>query len=84
MNVVINEYAAQKLGFASPQDAVGKVVRSELFGDDYGMMNITIIGVVGDSRFRSVRTPIEPLMFRKVSARPGLDDGPLPAAIPRP
>ncbi|MFL6794144.1 MAG: FtsX-like permease family protein, partial [Sphingomicrobium sp.] len=32
---------------------------------------ITIIGVVGDSRFRSVRTPIDSIMFRKVTAGPG-------------
>jgi putative ABC transport system permease protein len=70
VNVVINQYAAKKLGFASPQDAVGKVVKSELIGDDFGLVNITIIGVVGDSRFRSVRTPIEPIMFRKVRAGP--------------
>jgi putative ABC transport system permease protein len=34
-------------------------------------MNISIIGVVGDSRFRSVRTPIDAIMFRKVTAGPG-------------
>ena len=71
VNVVINEYAAKKLGFTSDQDAVGKVVRGKLFSDDAGNMNITIIGVVGDTRFRSVRTPIEPMMFRKVTAGPG-------------
>jgi putative ABC transport system permease protein len=71
VNVVINQYAAKKLGFASPQDAIGKVVKSEIIGDDYGLVNINIIGVVGDTRFRSVRTPIEPLMFRKVRTGPG-------------
>jgi putative ABC transport system permease protein len=71
VNVVINEYAAKKLGFKSAQDAVGKVVKGKLFSDDAGIMNITIIGVVGDTRFRSVRTPIEAMMFRKVTAGPG-------------
>jgi putative ABC transport system permease protein len=71
VNVVINEYAARKLGFKTPQDAVGKVVRGKLLSDDDGIMNISIIGVVGDTRFRSVRTPIEPMMFRKVTAGPG-------------
>src|SRR5690242_4276858 len=66
VNVVLNEYAAHKLGFESPRDAVGKVVKSELFGEDKGMVNITIIGVVHDSRFRTVRTPIDPIMFHKV------------------
>ena len=64
LHVVLNEYAVRKLGFKSPQDAVGKVVRSEMFSDEAGTTNITIIGVVGDSRFRSVRTPIDPIMFR--------------------
>ena len=71
VNVVINEYAARKLGFDSPQDAIGKVVRSQIIGDEYGLVNITIIGVVGDSRFRTVRTPIEPIMFRKVRTGSG-------------
>ena len=71
INVVLNEYAVKKLGFKSPQDAVGKVVRSEIIGEEYGLVNINIIGVVGDSRFRTVRTPIDPIMFRKVVSGPG-------------
>lgn len=71
VNVVLNELAVQRLGFNSPQEAVGKVVKGELFCPDCGLINITIIGVVGDSRFRTVRTPIEPIMFRKVRAGPG-------------
>ena len=67
VNVVVNELAAQRLGFKSPQDAIGKVVKSELFSPEAGMVNINIIGVVGNSRFRTVRTPIEPIMFRKVT-----------------
>jgi putative ABC transport system permease protein len=70
MNVVINQYAAQKLGFKSPPEAVGKVVRGDMIGDHLGLMNVTIIGVVGNSRFRTVRTPIEPIMFRKVTTGP--------------
>ena len=66
MNVVINQYASRKLGFSSPADAVGKVVRGDMVGDHLGLMNVTIVGVVGDSRFRTVRTPIEPIMFHKI------------------
>ena len=68
VNVVMNEYAVRKLGFKSPQDAIGKVVKSELFSPGTGMVNINIIGVVGNSRFRSVRTPIDPIMFRNSNA----------------
>ena len=70
VDVVLNQYAVKKLGFKSPQDAVGKTVKSELIGPEYGMVNINIIGVVADSRFRTVRTPIDPIMFRKVRAGP--------------
>jgi len=70
VNVVMNEYAVQKLGFKAPQDAVGKTVRSELFSPGTGVVDIHIIGVVGDSRFRTVRTPIDPIMFRNVTNGP--------------
>jgi putative ABC transport system permease protein len=71
INVVLNQYAVRKLGFKSPQDAIGKVVKSELFEPGTGMANINIIGVVGDTRFRSVRTPIEPIMFQDQHKGPG-------------
>ena len=70
VNVVMNEYAVKKLGFKSPQDAIGKTVRSELFSPDSGVVDIHIIGVVGDSRFRTVRQPIDPIMFRNVNQGP--------------
>jgi putative ABC transport system permease protein len=71
VNVVLNQYAVRKLGFKSPQDAIGKIVKSELFEPGTGMTNINIIGVVGDTRFRSVRTPIEPIMFQDQHKGPG-------------
>jgi putative ABC transport system permease protein len=63
VNAVINQLAAKELGFKSPQDAASKVVTSELFEPDTGTVNITIIGVVRDTRFGSVRAAIDPLMF---------------------
>jgi putative ABC transport system permease protein len=71
VNVVLNQYAVRKLGFKSPQEAIGKVVHSELFEPGTGMADINIIGVVGDSRFRSVRTPIDPIMFSDQHKGPG-------------
>jgi putative ABC transport system permease protein len=70
VNVVLNEYAVRKLGFKSPQDALGKTVRSELFSEEAGVVDIHVIGVVGDSRFRTVRQPIDPIMFRNVNQGP--------------
>lgn len=69
-NVVINEYAAKMLGFKSPQDAVGKIVKGSFFDPTIPQSDANIIGVVGDSRFRTVRKPIDPIMFRKVTAGP--------------
>ena len=65
-NVVINELAARRMGFANPADAVGKQVKGGGFGvsDEFGLVPATIIGVVQDSRFRSIRQPIDPIMFR--------------------
>ncbi len=63
MNVVVNELAAKRMGFRSPQEAVGKQIERS-WADEYGgMMPTTIIGVVEDSRFRSVHEPIDPITF---------------------
>ena len=90
INVVINELAARKLGFESPQDAVGKTIRSEIIGPDTGLTDINIIGVVHDARFRSVRTPLEPIMFQNVNKGTGTliirytgDPAPVRAAVER-
>lgn len=48
-NLVINREAAKRLGFASPQEAIGKTVG--------GAMPRTIIGVIDQLRFFSPRTP---------------------------
>jgi putative ABC transport system permease protein len=67
VNVVINEYAARRLGFKTPAEAVGKTLKGQLFSDEAGITNITVIGVVGDTRFRSIREPIDAIMFRNVN-----------------
>jgi putative ABC transport system permease protein len=64
VNLVINELAARRLGFADPRTAVGRQLRSTLYDSEYGLTPVTIIGVVRDSRFRTVRSAIEPIMFR--------------------
>jgi putative ABC transport system permease protein len=64
-NVVINELAARRLGF-EPREAIGKQVRVSLapFNPEAGLTPVTIVGVVRDTRFRSIRQPIEPIMYR--------------------
>ena len=62
-NVVVNESGARRLGFANPRDAVGKQFKTALVENDYGLVPATIVGVVADSRFRSVRQPLDDIMF---------------------
>ena len=68
-NVVINELAAKRLGFSNPADAVGKTYRAALVDNEIGLVPVTIVGVVKDSRFRSIRQPLDPIMF--LNARSG-------------
>jgi putative ABC transport system permease protein len=85
-NVVINALAAERLGFKQPQDAVGKDVRVALSLDtNQPLVPVRIVGVVADSRFRDIRTPVEPIMYRLgndyQSALMVRYDDPNPAAV---
>ncbi|MEO7179116.1 MAG: ABC transporter permease [Allosphingosinicella sp.] len=62
LNIVVNQEAAKLLGFAAPQSAVGKTIMVGLDGDD--LVPATIAGVVGDTRIRTARDAIEPLLYR--------------------
>ena len=62
-NIVINELAARRLGFNNPADAVGRSFRAALVDNEIGLVPITIVGVVRNARFRSVRLPLDPIMF---------------------
>jgi putative ABC transport system permease protein len=63
-NVVVNELAVRKLGLGTPQAAVGKMIKISVDPQYGGVMNATIIGVVQNSRFRSVRETVDPIIFR--------------------
>jgi len=62
-HIVVNELATKRLGFAKPADAIGKTVRAGLVENEVGLVPLTIIGVMKDARFRSVRQPLDPVMF---------------------
>jgi putative ABC transport system permease protein len=64
INVVVNELAVQRLGFKSPREAIGKQLSMGLVNPEAGLVPITIVGVVRDTRFRSIRQPIEPIAYR--------------------
>jgi putative ABC transport system permease protein len=62
-NIVVNELAAQRLGFKNPADIVGKTFRAAIVDNEIGLVPVTVVGVVKDSRFRSVKEPVDPIMF---------------------
>ena len=63
VNVIVSELAAKRLGFKSPADAVGKPIRVALTQSEYGLVPATIVGVVADVRYRSVRDPLQPILY---------------------
>jgi putative ABC transport system permease protein len=63
VNVVVSEAAAHRLGFTNARDAMGKTVMTSLVEDQYGLVPSTIVGVVNDARYRSVRDPLQPIFY---------------------
>ncbi|MGQ0558592.1 MAG: ABC transporter permease [Sphingosinicella sp.] len=63
-NVVINELAARRLGVSNPADAVGRTFRAAVVDNEVGLVPVTVIGVVRDARFRSMRETLDPIMFQ--------------------
>jgi putative ABC transport system permease protein len=61
-NVVVNESAARLLGYA-PAEAVGKQIQVPTRGEEFGLSALTIVGVAKDTRFRSVREAVEPIIY---------------------
>jgi putative ABC transport system permease protein len=59
-HVVINEEAVKKIGFASPEDALGKKLLSVYKGQHY---SDEIIGVVKDFHYESLHAAITPFVF---------------------
>jgi len=62
LNIVVNALAAEKLGFTDPGAALGKQIRIPMFQNDV-MVPATVVGVARNSRFRSVREPVEPMIY---------------------
>jgi putative ABC transport system permease protein len=64
INVVLNERGARDLGFVNPADAVGKSFKIGFVDPENGAVSMTIVGVVKDTRVRSIREPLEPIAYR--------------------
>ena len=61
LNVIVNRRAATMFGFRDPGAAVGQQVRTSIDGGE--MVPCTIVGVVEDTRIRTARDEIEPLIY---------------------
>jgi putative ABC transport system permease protein len=81
INVMINRAAAAKLGYRTPQAAVGHGV--DIAFGDWAMVPATIAGVVEDTRFGTARNAVDAIVYvyapgrtkqvlvRYAAARPG-------------
>ena len=53
---IINECAVKKIGWKSPENAIGQVI-------EYGGIKGNVIGVVNDFHYESLHTPISPIIM---------------------
>ena len=60
-SAIINETAMRKFGFTDPQNAVGKTLESNV--SRAGMQHLTIIGVIPDIHFRSIKFGVRPSVY---------------------
>lgn len=60
-SVVINETAMRALGLRSPEEAVGRVLRANVW--QAGQYDLTIIGVTPDIYFRSLKFGVRPTVY---------------------
>lgn len=63
-NVVLSEMAAKRLGFDTPQAAIGKQIQIGFTVPEAGnWVPATVVGVTSDVRYRSVRQPLQPIVY---------------------
>jgi putative ABC transport system permease protein len=61
LNILINRRAAAQLGFSDPALSLGRQLRVSVDGGD--PVPCAIVGVVEDTRFRTAREEVEPIIF---------------------
>lgn len=62
-NLMINEAAVRRLGFGSAQDALVRELLIELDGNSGREGRFTIVGVLGDTNFLSLKSVLRPEMY---------------------
>jgi putative ABC transport system permease protein len=60
-SAIINETAMRAFGFSAPEQAIGRVLRAGLFRT--GQYDLTIVGVVPDIYFRSLKFGVRPTIY---------------------
>lgn len=68
VNIVVNELAAKRLGYSDPAGIIGKSFKGGLVENEHGLVPVTVVGVVRDARFRSIRQPLDPIAFLNAHA----------------
>ena len=63
VNIILSESAARRMGFRSPQAAIGQILQVGLVRPELGNVNGTIVGVVSDVRYRTSRDPVQPTLY---------------------
>ena len=66
--IIINLAAARQLGYATADEAIGKILLSSDSLNSSSYSEYTIIGVVADSQFRNLRLKPEPEIYRLSSS----------------
>jgi putative ABC transport system permease protein len=63
VNIILSKEATRRLGFAQPEAALGKTIMTGLTLPEYGQVPATVVGIVSDARYRSVRDPLQPMFY---------------------
>ena len=62
--LVLNETAARQAGWSNPEDAIGRLLVSTFNRNEINYRyEYTVVGVVKDTHYRSVRSPIAPMSY---------------------
>jgi len=62
--IILNETAARRAGWTNPEDAIGNPTFSQFnFGGFTATLTMTVVGIVPDVHFRSLRSEVSPMVF---------------------